>query len=218
MTTLVLPVYDEALRAHTVNGLPVPSVTQILRMTGVSADFSQVPAETLERKRQIGQAVHAAAHYFDEGDLVESSLAPEVIPYLEAWMRFRSDRGFVPELLETVVYSRVWHYIGRFDRLGKLARENRTILLDLKIGDPDAAAADLQTAGYLAALREEQPELEDLSIERWSVRLCADGVYKLRKYPKPGRTERLDRSDFRALARSVNLRQERSGGNVACWM
>lgn len=216
--TAATSAYVDSTRAHRINGIPVPSVTQILRATGVSADFSHVDPAVLERKRLIGQAVHAAAHYFDEGDLVESTVAPEVLPYLEAWMRFRSDRGFAPELLETIVYSRAWHYIGRFDRLGRLVNEDRRVLCDIKIGDPDAAAADLQLAGYLAALREEHPEIEDEAIERWSVQLCPDGRYRLRKYPKPGRTERLDRADFRALARAVNLRQERQGGNLPCWM
>lgn len=211
--------YQEKTRAHVINGLAVPSVTQILRATGVSGDFSMVAPDVLERKTRIGQAAHAAAHFHDEGDLVESTVAPEVLPYLVAWMRFRAERGFVPELLETVVYSRVHHFIGRFDRLGRV-RDGRPgrVLCDIKTGDPDAAAADLQTAGYEIALTEEHPELYLEPLERWSVQLLEDGRYKLRRYPLPGRSNTADRNDFKALARAVNLRQARSGGNLPCWM
>jgi hypothetical protein len=218
MTTAIpAATYIDSTRAHVVQGIPVPSVTQILRATHVSSDFSHVDPVVLERKRQIGQAVHAATHYFDEGDLVESTVAPEARPYLLAWMKFRSERGFVPQLLETVVYSRTHHYIGRFDRLGQLLADRRRVLLDIKIGDPDASAADLQTAGYLAALREEHPEMQVDPIERWSVQLLEDGRYSLRQYPKRGRSNGVDRADFLALARAVNLRQERQGG-PPCWM
>lgn len=216
MTATLTATYVESTRAHQVNGLPIPSVTQILKATGVSADFSHVDPIVLDRKRQIGQAVHVATHYNDEGDLDAQTIAPEVRPYLEAWQRFRRDRDFVPRLLETVVYSQAHHYIGRFDRFGSVHLRS-AVLLDIKIGDPDAASADLQTAGYLVALLEERPELT-AAIERWSVQLCADGRYRLRMYPRHGRTDRQDRADFLALARAVNLRQERSGGNTPCWM
>lgn len=207
--------FDDATHAYRVGDVPVPSVTQILRATGISSDFNAIPQETLERKRLIGDAVHRACHYFDEGDLVETSVAPQVLPYVEAWMRFRSERGFVPDMLETRLYSGVYHFAGTLDRLGRVP-EGRRVLADIKTGDPDDAAADLQLAAYLVALREMRPELADQVIERWSVQLRADGTYKLLRYPKPGRSERLDRTDFLALARSVNLRQERQGG-PPCW-
>lgn len=208
-------IYAEATRAHQVNGVPIPSVTQILKATGVSADFSHVDPIVLDRKRQIGQAAHAATHYFDEGDLDAQTIAPEVIPYLEAWRRFRLEREFVPDLLETVVYHRTAHYIGRFDRYGYVG--GLPVLLDIKISDPDAAAADLQTAGYLAALVDERPDWAERDIARWSVQICDDGRYRLRQYPTRGRTTRQDRADFLALARAVNLKQERCGG-PPCWM
>lgn len=216
---VVTTVYDEPTRQHRVGTLAVPSVTQILKAAGVAGDFSMVAPDVLERKARIGQAAHAAAHYFDEADLIESTVAPEVLGYLAGWQRFRLERGFVPSLLETVVYSKAHHFIGRLDRLGR-ARDSVTggvILCDIKTGDPDAAAADLQTAGYEIALREEHPELAGDPIERWSVQLLEDGGYKLRRYPKPGRSNALDRNDFKALARAVNLRQERQGG-PPCWL
>lgn len=210
--------YVDASRAHRLDGIPIPSVTQVLKAAGLSSDFSMVPIDILERKRQIGQAVHAATHYFDDGDLDEATIAPEVVPYLDAWKRLRDDRALEPELLETVVCSRLFHFIGRFDRLCRILRgPARRILLDLKIGDPDAAAADLQTAGYEVALREEHPELGSAAIERWSVQLCPDGRYRLRQYPLSGRSFRQDRSEFLAAVTVINARTARNGGKP-CWM
>lgn len=206
-------------RAHTLHGRPVPSVTQINKAMGLSSDFSQVRPDVLERKRTIGQAVHAASHYFDEGDLVVRSVAPGVQPYLDAWRRFRDERRFQPVLLETIVASTTHHYIGRFDRLGIVDdRQDQwvRILADLKIGDPDDAGAQWQTAGYEVALRECCPDLAPYTLLRWSIQLRPDGTYRLDQYPKKGRTNRQDRNEFLAAACMVHVRTAQQGG-VPCW-
>lgn len=213
-------VYDPSdERNHTLNGRLVPSVTQINKAMGLSADFSQVRHDVLERKRAIGQAAHAASHYFDEGDLVIRSVAPEVQPYLDAWRRFRDERRFQPILLETIVASTTHHYIGRFDRLGVVDGGQDQwirVLADIKIGDPDDAGAQWQTAGYEVALRECCQSLAPYSILRWSVQLRPDGTYRLAQYPKPGRTNRQDRNEFLAAACMVNVRTAQQGG-APCW-
>ena len=199
--------YDPSeARAHTIDGRPAPSVTQILKTARLSSDFSMVAADVLERKRAIGQAAHAATHYHDEGDLVVRSVDPQVEPYLEAWRLFRAERRFQPVLLETVVASKVHHYIGRFDRLGTVDDNQWVyVLLDMKTGDPDAGGAQWQLAAYEAALREMVPDLAPYTILRWSVQLRPDGTYNLEQYPKHGRTNRQDRHEFHAAACLVNV-------------
>lgn len=208
-------VYDEPTRAHSLNGRPIPSVTQVIKCAGLSDDFRFVDTMVLERARDIGKATHAATHYYDEGDLDESTIAPEVLPRLEAWKRLREEHGLVPMLLETVVCSTVFHFIGRFDRLMRTGwGPAKTILLDIKCGDPDSASANLQLSGYEVALREEHPELANEVIHRWSAELCDDGRYKLRQYPRPGRTNRQDRAEFLAAVTVVNARTAREGRPV----
>jgi hypothetical protein len=225
--------YDEVGRVHALNGRPVLSVTQILQKAGKSIDLEQLPerVRTIVRaKGELGTRVHIAAHYDDEGDLLPQSVWSEAAPYLEAWQTFRDERRFESELLETVVASTRHHYTGRFDRLGRVRGNPRLILADIKTGDPDNAAADLQLAGYVWALLEshprlahaivaeafnctvdpEEPLLAEVAfslIERWSVRLKNDGTYKVHVYPKPGRTHETDRLEFLDCAREVNVRE-----------
>jgi hypothetical protein len=51
--------FDANRHLYLVQGRPVPSVTQVLHSAGLGADYSMVPPEVLERKRIIGQFVHA---------------------------------------------------------------------------------------------------------------------------------------------------------------
>lgn len=202
--------YNEADRqAHRLDGQPVIGVTSALALAGKSADFSKVNPADLERQRQVGQATHAAAHYFDDGDLVEASVHPLAQSRLEAWQLFRRERRAVPVLLETVVASRRYGYIGRFDRF-LLAEMTRLVIGDLKTGDPADAAAHLQLALYEIALLEEiqfyadqYPGLMTSQLERvlagprerWSIQLLDTGRYKLQAYPKSPRTLREDRAE-----------------------
>lgn len=210
----VAVIYDSSeLRDHrTADGRSVPSVTQVLKADGRSADFSQVPFATLERKRQIGKAAHMATHYYDEGDLVLSTVDAEVLPYLRAWMLWKAEYGFRPLMLETVVTSS-FEYVGCFDRFGVSTQApGRYMLPDIKIGNPSDAAAHLQTAGYEEALREYFPEFAAAVIDRLSVQLCPDGRYKVFPY-----RNRSDRNEFLAAVRRVHARTAENGG-VPCWM
>lgn len=187
-------VYDERTRDHTADGRRVLSVTQILALAG-KTDYSRIRTETLYRKGRIGTAAHLAAHFFDEGDLIEASVDPVVAPYIDAWRLFREQRRFVPECLETVVFSREYGYIGRLDRVG-LVDGRRRILIDIKTGDPDAARADLQEVAYELALIEEFPEFGVTLLPRWSVQLFPSCKYRVVEYPKSPRTWRHDRAEW----------------------
>lgn len=182
--------FDPASHRYAVDGAWVPSVTQTLQAVGLASDFAHVPAEVLERKRAIGEAVHTACHYDDEGDLDEATVHPDVRPYLEGWRLFRREMGFVPLLLETRVYHPLYRYAGTLDRFGRLEHQSGVyVLVDIKTGDPEAAAAALQTAAYVEALRlaRAHPVLaalpDDVAVERWSVQLRPDGTYRVRVYP-----------------------------------
>lgn len=202
MSTLT---FEPTQHAYAVDGRAVLSVTAILKLVGL-VDLSRIPADVLEHKRTIGQAVHEATHYLDEDDLVPGSVDPAVQPYLEAYRRFRADKSFTPLYLETRVYHPRWHYAGTFDRLGTVPSAygglSRGVLLDLKTGDPELACANLQTAGYLEAYLQSPLPLPDVkTIDRWSVQLRADGTYRLHQY-----TDYRDRSVFLAAVQLANYR------------
>ena len=119
--------YDPAAHAYTVNGRPVPSVTQVLADTGIidTRWFT-------EESRQRGTAVHAACEFLDEGDLDESTIDPIAVPYLDAYRGFLAEHR--PEIVsvETKVHSEVYRYAGRLDRV--VIMNGIASVLDIKTG------------------------------------------------------------------------------------
>jgi hypothetical protein len=180
--------FDAAAHTYTLpDGRQVPSVTAILKAQGYSEDFDAIAAmsesrrDHLEYRRALGTAIHADAHAFDDGALDESTVHPDVRPYLQAWKVFRENTHMVPLSRERMVFHPLYFYCGTLDGIFRKTN-GQTVLVDLKIGDPEAAGADLQTAAYLDAWTFEHPD--DRVQERWAVRLVPDrGVpYRIAPY------------------------------------
>lgn len=151
------------------DGRRVPSVTEILRATGVSTDFeaigalSQTVHDAIELKRAIGSALHQDIVAFDDNDLDWSTVDPRVLPYVQAWQQFRADKPHLtPTERERIVYHAALQYAGTFDGVFFDSVTGRRILIDIKTGDADAAGARYQLCGYMLCVPAE---------ERWAVRL-----------------------------------------------
>lgn len=158
------------------DGRRIPSVTQILRAVGVSTDFDELRAsssrlaERIDYRRDLGVAVHADAHAFDDDDLEWDTVDPDVLPFLEAWSVFRENTGLVPITRERRLYHPGLGVCGTLDGIFYRERApDRRVLVDLKCGDPEAAAARYQTALYQLLWEAEHPN-EPIA-ERWSVQL-----------------------------------------------
>jgi hypothetical protein len=156
------------------DGQRVPSVTQILRETGISVDFDELAGMShrlglaIDEKRAIGTALHADCHAFDDNDLEWSTVDPRVVPYLEAWKTLRENSGLVPLRRERRVYHPGYRYAGTLD--GIFAKDASTsVLVDIKTGDPESSGARYQLAAYQLA---HETESDHTTIhERWSVQL-----------------------------------------------
>lgn len=106
-------VFNEADHSYFLDGVRVPSVTGILKAEGFIDDrFFD------EWSRDRGSMVHLATHYDDLGELDEDSLDPVIVPYVEAWRRFKRESGFIVEASETGLASRVHRYAGTLDTRG----------------------------------------------------------------------------------------------------
>jgi hypothetical protein len=121
-----LVTFDPELHEYRVKatGEVVPSVTQVLKDTGVSVDFDELSEfgsrirKAIEVKRDIGTALHADAHAYDDHDLDWSTVHPEVEPYLKAWVAFRENYPHLqPAGRERVVYHPALKYAGTLDGL-----------------------------------------------------------------------------------------------------
>lgn len=173
--------------------------TDVLKGVGVSLDFERlvtegkVTAEQLVEKRDVGKAAHLATHFYDDGTLVAGSVDGRVEPYLQSWITFRAETGFKPALLETVLWHPGLFLAGTIDRAGCFTQfagfdPRDLVTVDLKLGDPDDAGAEWQTAAYATMLslsiRQGSPWWQPLLGARptVSVQLQANGRYKLRTY------------------------------------
>lgn len=159
--------FDESRHEYRFGGSLVPGVTSILEPL---IDFSRVPREVLERKRDLGSRVHEACHYWDEDDLEMESVEADVEPYLEAWRRFRAETQCEILACEQRVYEPAMRYAGTLDRV--IVYRGFKWLVDLKTAFSTPHSAGPQTAAYLRALRD--PSVT----HRAALLLRADGAYK----------------------------------------
>ena len=102
--------FDAARHLYRINGAVVPNVTRVLADL---YDWDSVPAQTLERKRQIGSVVHRAIELDVQNNLDESSIDPQAAGYFEAWRRFGKEKRFACHLAERQVGSWRFRYAGK---------------------------------------------------------------------------------------------------------
>lgn len=177
--------FDEQLHEYKIDGVKVPSVTQVLSDCNL-INFDNVKQEVLDYACMRGVAVHKATEYFDKDMLDMNSVDDEVMPYLEAWIKFKEH--FKVEMLEIekVVGSKKYRYAGTFDRVAKI--NGSLCIVDIKTGGKQDAHA-IQTAGYTLAYYEMTGQKIK---ERMCVYLTNKGTYKLGEH----KDQRLEESLF----------------------
>jgi hypothetical protein len=175
--------FDAGRHLYLVQGRPVPSVTQVLHAAGLSADYSTVAAEVLERKRIIGEYVHKATQYLDEGWLDLGTIDPEIQPYLAAYQRFIDESGFRSRLIEHRLVANINGMLcgGTVDREGTMA--GKLWIIDLKCIERLYPSFALQTAGYELLLP--KPVVPPFRYTRAVLQLRWNGSYKLTTYDDP---------------------------------
>src|SRR5262245_39847574 len=149
-------VFDAVAHAYTLDGVRVPSVTEILKSAGY-IDFSRVPSDILDAAQQRGTLVHEALHYLADDDLNPDSVPEAIRGYVEAGIAFRRTAGFTVYAAEMRVYSRRWQLAGTVDLFGQWEGEFDCVA-DYKTGHPKDVAADLQLAAYVELLQEMRPD------------------------------------------------------------
>jgi hypothetical protein len=176
--------------------IEVPSCTQILEESGLCEDYSEVPANVLERKRVIGSYVHKAAHYHHLGDLEVESIDSQIAPYFQGYLKFLKDSGFQVQDAERRVvgcWQGLW-WAGTLDLRG--VWERMPWIIDLKCTDTVYPSHPVQTAGYELTLP--KPAQPPFCYRRGSVHLSGDGSYQLRAHPSSR-----DRATFLAALQKV---------------
>jgi hypothetical protein len=210
--------FTDLNHAYELDGVRVPSVTQVLQASGAMIDFSKIPQPILLAARDRGTTVHRAAHYWLEGDLdVDEffALFPDYAGYVRSLMVLFETGRLTTVACERRVASPLYRYAGTFDWLGLL--DGRATLLDWATGAPADVAKDLQLAAYEVAAREwaaagEDPLLADFfavhpRVQRIAVRLNRDGLLPtLETYTDPNHFR-----EFRTLLEAQAILARRRG-------
>ena len=185
--------FDEASHTYALDGVRLPSVTQLLEP--IKPDFSMVPRDVLEAKRALGVAVHLACEIDDQGELDDESTDPGVMAYVAGWRKFRADTGAAIVMNEQRLYHPGLRYAGTIDRLAYLRQrsdqQSTTWLLDLKTSADPEPVHGVQLAGYRELLAGNGNIVDHL--KRGTVHLRDDGTYKLHEFKNPS-----DEAAFRA--------------------
>lgn len=167
--------YEDADHTYTDNeGIVRPSVTQCLALGGVF-DYSMVPVEVLERKKTIGNNVHAWTADHDSGLHPDPmQLTEEEWGYAQGWLKFLADATPQWVEIEKPLMGSVHGTIvaGRPDRIALINR--KLWVIDLKCCAVHHPGWRLQTAGY-EMLYTKRPTLGAMG--RMAVRLTPDGRY-----------------------------------------
>jgi hypothetical protein len=177
--------FDEERHKYTNDGINIPSVTTILGAVGLP-DLSAIPVTALQWKAELGTMVHLATELDDLGELDDGSLDDRIVPFLEAYRRFKSESGFEIIDMEKVVYDPTLKYAGKLDRFGIL--NGKRTLLDIKTGVFDPLSVGPQTAAYAKSYGK---------CNRYALQLKDDGTYKLHRLN--------NQNDFNIFLSALNI-------------
>ena len=180
--------FDAAKHEYRLDGAVVPSVTQVLAPL---YDFDRIPADVLERKRQIGKALDDLIELDLRDDLDESSIDPALDGYFKAWRLFSKEKRVSVLELQKPVFSKTFRFAGTPDFWGTL--DDHAALVDWKCTADMHPAVALQTAGYELA-GEESIVGWPRGIRRYGVQFKPDGTYAITQY-----IDKQDRGTFLSL-------------------
>ncbi|KJS85013.1 MAG: hypothetical protein JM58_09620 [Peptococcaceae bacterium BICA1-8] len=139
---------------YTYSGIIIPGVTTVLKVAGITQDYSMINPYVLETKRDLGINIHMATEMDDLGLEITD---PEFLPYIEGWKNFKKDTDFQCISAEKPAYSKKYRYAGTIDRFGTVYGESA--IVDLKTTVVvDMQSVGPQTAAYQNALAEHTKE------------------------------------------------------------
>lgn len=169
--------FDEASHTYTVDGVQLPSVTEITRFCAY--DYKSAQPWLAEAAARRGTAVHEACALIDYGEEPEET--PEISGYLKAYRRFLKDYAPDWKLIEHPLGSVPLGAAGTLDRYGTFPDEG-SVLLDIKTGQLHDAALRAQLTGYLNLLKW-TPQYRAAWPKLYALKLSGDGTYALRQVP-----------------------------------
>jgi len=129
--------FQEEGHIYKVDGVEIPSVTQVLKAAGLS-NFDHVNQHVLEKSIQFGNVVHKTIELKCKGTLDESSVNDVIKPYITQWDKFCLDYQYFSKQVEYRAYNSSLRVGFCIDNLGFIHATD-TAIVDIKTGQPKAA-------------------------------------------------------------------------------
>jgi hypothetical protein len=173
--------FNERTHTYYWNGIPVPSVTQVIKAE-TDDQYQYVDPRVLELAAQFGKATHTAVHLEALGILDYSTLDEPLIPYLNAFKRFACDYELEIEFTEKRLYSQVYRFAGTLDLKGTV--HGIPAIIDWKTGILNKLACGLQLGAY-EILDSENFGSGKISPIKLVVQLRNDSTYRVMECSDP---------------------------------
>jgi hypothetical protein len=174
--------FDPVAHRYTLDGAPLPSVTQVLAPL---YDFAGIPSAVLENKRLLGGDVHLACELLDRNDLDDESdegreaLVP-IAGYVDAYKRFLAQTEAQVVENETRLWHPVHLYAGTIDRRYRI--DGQLWDVDLKTTAVISPIVGPQTAAYSSML---QAHGHPAPQRRAALQLLPSGDFRLVEFKDP---------------------------------
>lgn len=171
--------FDDVTHTYRIDGRIVPSVTTVIASAQLS-NFNGTRG--LDWYLDRGRAFHLAAQLWDEGDLDDDSVDPEIRGQLDAYIACRELVGDAWDTLDIEVprFHRLYGFAGTPDR--HILWHGQPAIVDLKTGSPAKWHA-IQTAAYAELIRTSTPTAGPLTdVARFSLYCATDGTWKMQAH------------------------------------
>lgn len=168
--------FDEATHTYYINGVSVPSVTEITRFLQYDTAQNAKPWLRDEAARR-GTDIHAMTVWEDYGENPDNEIDVAYSGYIMAYRRFLAD--FKPEWvgIEKMVGSESLGYAGTIDRYGYIF--GVPCVLDIKTGGYHKQAITAQLTGYHRLLSFECGFIPE---KHYGLYLHKDGTPELKEF------------------------------------
>ena len=189
--------FDEEKHIYSDKDGIIPSVTYVLRATGVVPPINQFMRGALAR----GRAVHKAIELFDQGMLDFSTVDNRIEPWLDAYVTWAGREGerFKRRRNEVVLFSKSKRIAGRADGIATDVDEDCPAVIEFKSGEKEPWHV-FQVTGYwsmVVELKRERPKANG-----WLVYLKKDGTYRQEQV-------KLDAAAWSGIVGTFNLSRAR---------
>jgi hypothetical protein len=184
--------FVEETHEYFLEGERLPSVSEILAPL---KDFSMIPPDVLEAKRQFGTAIHKMVELYLDYDLDEDSLTADMRGCLDGFKAWERDEGIVADLRRQTSSIEKRQHHSKLKYAGTPDIDNPEEIIDIKSRLFDPISDPLQLSAY--------KNFGDPKRAGYILSLFPDGTFKFVKVP-----ERQSWSIFRKMLKHYRDKQE----------